>query len=118
MKKIILGIFAAMLIFSGAWCVYADVTIKKDNNAPPVGRFEIINIKTGGSGILSSLGEILTLDETNLTGVNWQSLNSIGVAGVNWTAANINASQGVNWESLRIANGNTSTSINWAAFGV
>jgi len=98
---------------------FADVTIKKDGQGAAVGRFEIINLKTGGSGIVTSSGEILTIDETNLTGVNWQSLNALGVAGVNWTGANISYS-GINWTSVKAldASFGSHSGINWTSFGV
>jgi len=105
---------------------YADFTAKKDNTAPPLGRFEIINIKTGASGQVTTSGETLTIDETNLTGVNWQAMNAAGVAGVNWTGAQITGNGinwqstysipagGINWNQYQSWSGNTA--INWALF--
>lgn len=119
MKKYLsVFIMVAMVLVSAK--SYADLTFKKDSQNPPLKRVEILNIKTGGSGVITCLGEICSFDNTNLTGVNWQSLNALGVAGINWTGANISGT-GTNWTSIRAYGssfgGNTS-GINWQAFGV
>lgn len=119
MKKLLSVILLCVLVFSGAWFAFADLTMQKDGSSPKIKRFEILNIKTGGSGDVSCLGEICTIDETNMTGINWQSLNALGVAGINWTAANISGS-GINWTSVSTyaTIGGAHSGINWTSFGI
>ena len=52
------------------------------------------------------------------SGINWQQIKGANLSQVNWVGSNILANSGVNWQALRVANGNTSSSINWQAFGV
>lgn len=118
MKKLSLIsiIFACVFIFNLA---HADLTLQADGKNPKIKRFEVLNIKTGGSGMVTCNGEICTLDETNLTGINWQSLNSLGVAGVNWTGAAI-AYNGINWTDMKVGtiSRGSSSGVNWTDFRV
>lgn len=120
MKNIIALFILCLLVFSGAWSVLADVTFQQDSKNPKLKRVEVINVKTGGSGLVNCLGEICTIDETNMTGINWQSLNALGVAGINWTAANISG-QGINWTSVSTyaaSFGGAHSNVNWTSFGI
>lgn len=55
-----------------------------------------------------------------ISGVNWQAVPQSNTTGINWSGADIlvGSNGGVNWSSLRTSFGNTSTSVNWQAFGV
>lgn len=119
MKKILSSVLLGTLLIVGVGSAFADLTMQKDNSNPKIKRFEVLNIKTGGSGQVTCVGEICTLDETNLTGVNWQSLNALGVAGVNWTGALLSG-QGINWTSISTyaTIGGAHSGINWTSFGI
>ena len=50
-------------------------------------------------------------------GINWYAVPQSNTSGINWVGADITHS-GINWSDLRTSFGNTSTSVNWQAFGV
>lgn len=119
MKKILLSL-VILTAFILSVKSYADVTLKKDSQNPPIGRVEVLNVKTGGSGAVTRTGEIGNIDLTNFTGINWTALNALGVAGINWTGANI-MGKGINWTDIRAYGtsfGGDHSGINWQAFGV
>ena len=102
-------VFAVLIgLFCLGSIVQASVGFKQ--NGTPVGAAGAINNNNGVNW--SWDGFTLTIN-----GLNWQNVTGIQISQINWTGANI-LNSGVNWESVRVANGNTSSSINWQAFGV
>ena len=110
MKKIFTSTVLSVLIGIVALCsmVYAEVGIRHGG----VLQFESADIDLGTGLNWENIQGVAFIH-----GVNWQNVTGISISQINWTGANI-LNSGVNWESVRVANGNTSSSINWQAFGV
>lgn len=79
----------------------------------------VVAITASGNAVIT--GSLKVTGTSSLYGgINWDDIKAVTGKSINWTNANIllGVNGGVNWESLRTSFGNTSTSINWQAFGV
>lgn len=127
MRKFLI-IVAAIALFLLNIYAFADVTVKKDLQGQPLGRYEVVRFITGGTNctptgctggsgqVYASLvgtpnngasGETITVDLTNPSGINWSALGALGQT-VSWVGANIAPLTGINWAAFPNAG-----AINW-----
>ena len=122
MRKVILPMLLVFAVVALGAVAYAQLAVKV--NGQQIGVAGAVNVASGVNwtfdGFTLNVNGVNWANVTNVNTnqINWNGFSGVNLANVNWVGANILAATGVNWENLRGANGNTSTSVNWQAFGV